>query len=159
IWNHVLFDDDGPAPVVDPWAALAAIALHAERICLGAMITRLASWRPWKVAREIVSIDHPLGGRLIFGDALGVPHETEFGACGEEVDQRARARKLDDGLEILAGLWTAQLSEHLREIVAHVARHRRAAGPSDVAIHGCSELADAERQVEPYVDADLTWRL
>jgi alkanesulfonate monooxygenase SsuD/methylene tetrahydromethanopterin reductase-like flavin-dependent oxidoreductase (luciferase family) len=87
---------------------LAAIAPATERLRLGALITPLARRRPWKVARETATLDHLSGGRLIFGAGLGAPPEAEFGAFGEPVDPRVRAERLDEALDILAGLWTGQ---------------------------------------------------
>jgi alkanesulfonate monooxygenase SsuD/methylene tetrahydromethanopterin reductase-like flavin-dependent oxidoreductase (luciferase family) len=94
--------------VVDPWVALAAVAMATERIRIGTLITPLARRRPWKVARETVSLDHLSGGRLTLGVGLGFPADAEFETFGEETDDRVRAEKLDEGLEILTGLWSGQ---------------------------------------------------
>jgi Luciferase-like monooxygenase len=59
------------------------------------------------VARESVSLDHLSNGRLILGVGLGFPADAEFEHFGEEGDGRIRAQKLDEGLEILEGLWSA----------------------------------------------------
>ncbi len=104
IWDHVLFDDLWH-PIADPWIALAAIAAATSRIRLGTMITPLARRRPWKVAREAATLDHLSNGRFILGVGLGDPVQWEFGFFGEETDARIRAEKLDEALEILAGLW------------------------------------------------------
>jgi alkanesulfonate monooxygenase SsuD/methylene tetrahydromethanopterin reductase-like flavin-dependent oxidoreductase (luciferase family) len=108
IWDHMLFDDLW-RPVVDPWVALAAIAVKTKTIRLGPMVTPLARRRPWKLAREAVSIDHLSRGRLILGIGLGAPEEWEFGFFGEETDAKTRARKLDESLEILQGLLSGEL--------------------------------------------------
>jgi alkanesulfonate monooxygenase SsuD/methylene tetrahydromethanopterin reductase-like flavin-dependent oxidoreductase (luciferase family) len=42
----------------------------------------------------------------VFGAGLGSPRWTEFELFGEESDDRIRARKLDEGLAILNGLWS-----------------------------------------------------
>ena len=107
IWDHILFDDL-QRPVVDPWIALAAISLNTNKIRLGTMVTPLARRRPWKVAREAASIDQLSQGRLILGVGLGAPAQWEFGAFGEEVDTKVRARRLDEGLEILLGLLSGE---------------------------------------------------
>ena len=107
IWDHMLFDNL-ERPVVDPWIALAAIAMHTEKIHMGPMVTPLARRRPWKVAREAVSIDHLSNGRLILGVGLGAPEQWEFGFFGEETDAKVRARKLDESLEILVGLFSGE---------------------------------------------------
>src|SRR6476646_10493126 len=65
IWDIFGGDSTAPAPVVDPWIALAAIAATTERIRLGPMVTPLPRSRPWKLAREAASLDHLSGGRLI----------------------------------------------------------------------------------------------
>ena len=105
-WDHVWLGMK--APFVDPWVALSAVAMRTNRIRIGAMVTPLARRRPWQVARATVSLDHLSNGRLIFGVGLGSPIDTEFAAFGEETDNRVRARKLDEGLDVLAGLWSGE---------------------------------------------------
>ena len=106
IWDHLVRWNDRRIPVVDPWITLAAIAVKTERICLGPMVTPLARRRPWKLARETVTLDHLSGGRLILGIGLGSRSTAEFKAFGDEGDPKARAAMLDEGLEVLAGLWS-----------------------------------------------------
>ena len=55
------------------------------------------------------------GGRVVFGAGLGSPREAEFEAFGEEGDDRRRAERLDEGLEILAGLWGGEWFAHSGE--------------------------------------------
>ena len=108
IWDHILFDAKSSFPVVDPWVALAAAAMQTTRIRLGTLMTPLARRRPWKVARESVSIDHLSGGRLIFGAGLGFPPVDEFGLFGENQDDLVRAAKLDEALRLLDSLWSGK---------------------------------------------------
>ena len=50
------------------WAVtLAAVAQVTTTIRLGPMITPLPRRRPWKVAREAVTLDHLSRGRLVLG--------------------------------------------------------------------------------------------
>jgi alkanesulfonate monooxygenase SsuD/methylene tetrahydromethanopterin reductase-like flavin-dependent oxidoreductase (luciferase family) len=107
IWDHILFDDL-ERRVIDPWVAMAAIALSTSRIRIGPMVTPIARRRPWKLAREALSIDQISGGRLIMGVGLGAPAEWEFGAFGEATDAKLRARKMDEGLEIFRGLLSGE---------------------------------------------------
>lgn len=107
VWDLFLGKDGAAEPVVDPWVALAAIAMRTERLRIGAFVTPLARRRPWHVARETVSLDQLSNGRLIFAAGLGwQPHD--FAAFGEESDLKVRAEKLDEGLEVLCGLWTGE---------------------------------------------------
>lgn len=113
VWDHNLYfspyEPKVPMhPFVDPWIALAAVAVKTSRVKLGPMITSLARRRPWKVARETVSLDLLSHGRLIMGVGLGAPADLDFGMFGEETDDRLRARKMDEGLAILDGLWTGE---------------------------------------------------
>jgi alkanesulfonate monooxygenase SsuD/methylene tetrahydromethanopterin reductase-like flavin-dependent oxidoreductase (luciferase family) len=109
LWDHMQFFVPGQrVRVVDPWVALAAIALATSRITIGPMVTPIPRRRPWKLARESVTLDHLSGGRLILGVGLGDPVATEFGAFGEETDARRRADMLDEGLEVLTGLWRGE---------------------------------------------------
>lgn len=104
VWD-VLGNQQPPVPVVDPWIALAAVALRTARIKIGTMVTPLARHRPWLVARQFANLDQLSGGRVICTVGLGYL-ERDFTAFGEAGDPATRARQLDEGLAILAGLWT-----------------------------------------------------
>ncbi len=107
-WDHVLHDAHNTQPVADPWVALTAIALATERMRIGTLITPLARRRPWKVARETVTIDHLSNGRLTLGVGLGFPPDADFAMIGEEPDDRVRAQKLDEALDVVTGLWRGE---------------------------------------------------
>lgn len=108
IWDHMVLFTDDPCDVVDPWVALSAIACATKRIRIGTHITPIPRRRPWKLARESVTLDHLSKGRLILGVGIGTPPDPEFAAFGEATDTRIRAEKLDEGLEIIDGLWSGQ---------------------------------------------------
>jgi len=114
LWDHI-HHVWGDFPMVDPWIALSAVAVATERIRIGTMITPLARRRPWKVARETVTLDHLSGGRLILGVGLGAPPETEFTRLGEDPGERVRGRKLDEGLDLLLGLWSGKRVDYQGE--------------------------------------------
>lgn len=108
LWDHLLFDNNGRLPIADPWVALAAIATRTRRIRLGPMVTPVPRRRPWKLARETVTLDHLSNGRLILGVGLGWPPGDDFARFGEDGDNQVRAAKLDEGLDILTGLWSGE---------------------------------------------------
>jgi alkanesulfonate monooxygenase SsuD/methylene tetrahydromethanopterin reductase-like flavin-dependent oxidoreductase (luciferase family) len=95
------------AELVDPWIALAAAALTTERVKLGALVTPIARRRPWKLARETVTLDHLSNGRLILGVGTG-GGDAAYGDLGEEPDGKVRGDMLDEALAVLTGLWSAQ---------------------------------------------------
>jgi len=107
LWDHIFFDPTFH-PIADPWVALAAVALSTQHMRIGTMITPIARRRPWKLARETVSVDRLSNGRLTLGVGLGDPVQWDFGFFDEVTDPKTRARRLDEGLDILTGLWSAQ---------------------------------------------------
>ena len=107
IWDHMAMWWGTEPPVVDAWITLAAIAAVTERIRIGPLVTPVARRRPWKLARETVSLDHLSGGRLILGVGLG-DSVYEFDNLGEEADRKVRGAMLDEGLTVLAGLWSGE---------------------------------------------------
>jgi alkanesulfonate monooxygenase SsuD/methylene tetrahydromethanopterin reductase-like flavin-dependent oxidoreductase (luciferase family) len=109
LWDHIT--SGGTLPFADPWIALAAIAVRTQTLRLGALVTPLPRRRPWKVARETVTLDHLSRGRLVVGVGLGqVPNE--FDDLGEEADPKVRAAMLDEGLDVLTNLWSGEPFRH-----------------------------------------------
>jgi hypothetical protein len=91
----------------DAWVSLAAAAMRTTRIKLGTDLTPVSRMRPWKLASETATLDDLSDGRLILSVGLGAP-ETGFAAFGEVTDRKIRAELLDEGLDILNGLWAGQ---------------------------------------------------
>jgi alkanesulfonate monooxygenase SsuD/methylene tetrahydromethanopterin reductase-like flavin-dependent oxidoreductase (luciferase family) len=99
--------------VADPWITLAAIATATTSIRLGPLVTPLARRRPVKVARETATLDQLSSGRLTLGVGLGSDRfADEFSMTGEEVDDRRRARMLDEALEILTAACSGEPVHH-----------------------------------------------
>ncbi len=110
LWDHIAHYNDAiqaSENLVDPWVALAAIAIQTCTIRIGTTVTPLPRRRPWKLARETVSIDRLSKGRMILGVGIGLG-EGEWDHLGEETDQRVRGPMLDEGLTVLTGLWSGQ---------------------------------------------------
>jgi probable F420-dependent oxidoreductase len=104
IWDHIA---GWTLPMVDPWVALAAVAVSTHRIRIGTTVTPLPRRRPWKLAREAVSIDHLSGGRLTLGVGIG-GGEAEWAHLGEQPDLKKRGAMLDEALSVLIGLWSGE---------------------------------------------------
>jgi probable F420-dependent oxidoreductase len=113
-WDAVLLEDyivyqgHQDWPTCDPWVALAAMAGSTARIRLGTEVTPLPRRRPWKLARETVSIDHLSNGRLILAVGSGDLNDPGFAQFGEVTEDRQRGEMLDEALEILTGLWRGE---------------------------------------------------
>jgi alkanesulfonate monooxygenase SsuD/methylene tetrahydromethanopterin reductase-like flavin-dependent oxidoreductase (luciferase family) len=84
------------------------MAMRTERATLGAIVTPPSRRRPWKLAREAMSVDVLSGGRLVLPVGLGALDDAAFGAVGEATDARTRAALLDETLAILDGLWSGE---------------------------------------------------
>ncbi|WP_211255518.1 LLM class flavin-dependent oxidoreductase [Actinocatenispora sera] len=103
VWDHVLYHEPD-WPVANSVVALSAIAARTRRIRLAPLMTALPRRRVQVVAREIATLDVLSGGRMIFGAGLG-SMDREYAAFGENASLRARARRLDASLSVLADLW------------------------------------------------------
>ena len=104
LWDHIAGFD---LPIVDPWVALAAVAMNTRSIRFGTTVTPLPRRRPWKVARETVSLDHLSSGRLTLSVGIGLG-QAEWDHLGEEADAKERGAMLDEGLRVLQGLWSGE---------------------------------------------------
>ena len=96
----------------DPWVTMAAMAMRTERVRIGAILTPPARRRPWKLARETISLDRLSRGRLVLPVGLGTLDDGGFRNVGEATEARARAARLDEALAILAGLWSGEPFAH-----------------------------------------------
>ena len=89
---------------VDAWSLLAAIAVRTSRVRLGTMLTPLPWRRPWKVASQVATVDQLSGGRAILAVGVGAA-DTELPDTGEKTGLRERAAMMDEGIDLIRGLW------------------------------------------------------
>jgi hypothetical protein len=92
---------------VDASVMMAAIAMRTERIRIGTLLTPISRHRPWKLAGELAALDNLSDGRVILSVGVGAI-DTGFANFGEVTDLKTRAELMDEGLEILMGLWRGQ---------------------------------------------------
>lgn len=98
---------------VDAWTLLGAMAAATTRVRLGTLLTPLPWRRPWKVASQVVTLDQLSGGRAILTVGLGAV-STDLPLTGEITELRARAERLDEGIDLIRGLWSGGTSYHGR---------------------------------------------
>ena len=103
VWDHISFE--GIEPVADPWMLLTAVALATQRVRIGPMVTSLPRRNAGKLAREIATLDHLSGGRVIFGAGAGNGSAPESVAFGGPSDPRERAAIVEETLEVLCQWW------------------------------------------------------
>ncbi len=100
LWDHIRYREP-TVEVSDAWVALAAIACATQRMRIGPLVTPPARRRPWKLAREAVTLDHLSRGRVVLGLGLGADRSLELSGFGEETDDRVRGAMLDEALTLL----------------------------------------------------------
>jgi hypothetical protein len=94
---------------IDAWTLLAAIAVRTTNVKLGTMLTPLPWRRPWKVASQVVTLDQLSNGRAILAVGLGAI-DNFLGNTGEELDRKTRAAMMDEGIDLIKGLWRNELT-------------------------------------------------
>ncbi len=110
VWDNILTTFDGTGILADTTVALTAIALNTERIHFGPLVTPLTRRRPWKVAKEMATLDGLSGGRLIFGAGLG--GTWDFDPFGELPSGPQRGELLDEALTVLTKCWSGADVHH-----------------------------------------------
>jgi alkanesulfonate monooxygenase SsuD/methylene tetrahydromethanopterin reductase-like flavin-dependent oxidoreductase (luciferase family) len=108
LWDHMLWTWPEVQPGSDPYVMLAAIAMSTERIRFGALVTPIARRRPWKMARELTTLDHLSGGRVVLGAGIGGDWFGDYSKFGEPADDKTHAEMLDEGLAVICGLWSGE---------------------------------------------------
>jgi hypothetical protein len=72
------------------------------------MLTPLPWRRPWKVASQVVTLDQLSNGRAILAVGLGAI-DNFLGNTGEVLDRKTRAAMMDEGIDLIRGLWQGDL--------------------------------------------------
>lgn len=107
LWDHI-----HALPGLDPWVVLGAIAVRTRTVRLGTLVTPVARRRPWKLAKEVCTLDQLSGGRAVLGVGLGIPADAEYGAFGEPVAARTHAAMLDEALPLLDSFLRGERVDH-----------------------------------------------
>jgi len=104
--DHISF----AIPILDPVVQLAQAAVASSRLILGTSVLLLPLRHPSPVAKQISTLDHLTGGRLIFGVGVGGEFPNEYAACGVKVNERGA--RLAEGVAVLRKLWSGVPVSH-----------------------------------------------
>mgnify|MGYP000128515232 CR=1 FL=1 len=98
VWTAEAYGSDAMSP-------LAYLAAVTSRIKLGTAILILPQHSPVVTAKQIATIDHMSGGRMLLGVGVGWLKE-EFDAIGAEFE--TRGRRMDEYIAAMRELWSAE---------------------------------------------------
>ncbi|HYC56267.1 MAG TPA: LLM class flavin-dependent oxidoreductase [Candidatus Binatia bacterium] len=99
-------------PILEAYSLLAAVAAVTTRLELGALVTPPFFRNPAVLAKQIATIDHIAGGRMIAGLGSGW-FASEFEGYGCEFPPVARRLDaLEDTCRILQAMWTQEQPSH-----------------------------------------------
>ena len=111
-WDGFFYYDDiytdNKTEMSAAWPIMAAIAVSTKKIRFGSLLTAIGRRRPWEVARESVTVDRLSNGRLTLPTGLGWEGDGAYTKAGMESERKIHAELLDEGLEILDGLWSGK---------------------------------------------------
>lgn len=99
---------------LDPFVALGAAAAVTQRLLLGTGICLVIERDPITLAKEVASLDHMSGGRVLFGIGGGWNHE-EMEHHG--TNPASRWRVLRERIEAMQAIWTKDVAEYHGEFV------------------------------------------
>ena len=95
-------------PILEAWSQLAAVAAITRNAKLGTLVTPPFFRNPAVLAKQIATIDHISGGRVIAGLGAGW-FQPEFEAHGCAFPEtRERLRALEESVEIMKRMWTEE---------------------------------------------------
>jgi probable F420-dependent oxidoreductase len=95
--------------ILDPFVLLGVAASATSRVTIGSNILNTPWYPPALLARSLTTLDVLSGGRLVPGLGAGWSPE-EFEAAG--VPMNERGARLDETLDALEQLWTANPAEY-----------------------------------------------
>lgn len=131
--------DDFPLP--DPLIWMAYVASVTSRIRLGTGILILPQHNPVITAKQVASLDHLSGGRVLLGIGVGWLAE-EFAAIGTPFADRGR--RTDEYVAVMRELWTSSAPTFHGDYVNFDSAHcqpRPAQGTVPIIVGGHSRAA------------------
>ncbi|MBW2499881.1 MAG: TIGR03560 family F420-dependent LLM class oxidoreductase [Deltaproteobacteria bacterium] len=108
VCDHVYGVPAPQLPILEAWTELSAVAAITRRAKLGTLVTPPFFRNPAILAKQIATLDHISGGRVIAGLGAGwFPPEFEQTGCPFP-GTRERLRALEESVEIMKRMWTEE---------------------------------------------------
>jgi probable F420-dependent oxidoreductase len=99
---------------LDPFVALGAAAATTERLRLGTGVSLVIERDPIITAKEVATLDHITGGRLLFGVGAGWNREE---MQNHGTDPTTRFRRMRESVEAMKAIWTQEEAEYHGRII------------------------------------------
>jgi probable F420-dependent oxidoreductase len=108
------FSGDGELPreylhTIDPFVGLAAAATATSKLKVGTGVCLVIQRDPITTAKEVATLDHISGGRVLFGVGAGWNRE-EMRNHGTEPG--TRFRRMRESVEAMKAIWTEEEAEY-----------------------------------------------
>jgi probable F420-dependent oxidoreductase len=105
------------SPFLDAVAVMAAVAGATTTIRFGTRVLIATYRHPVVLAKELATIDHIAGGRMLLGVGAGWMAE-EFDAVDVPLDHRAA--RMDEHIELMRRVWQQGTAAHRGRFYSHV---------------------------------------
>ena len=99
---------------VDPFVALAAMAVVTERIVLGTAVSLVLQHHPIGLAKTVASLDRLAGGRFEFGVGPGWNREE---MANHGIDPGRRTARMLEHIAAMRAIWTSDEAEFHGEFI------------------------------------------
>jgi len=108
VCDHVYGVPNPKLPILEAFSLLSAAAAVTQRIQLGTLVTPPFFRNPAMLAKQVATIDHIAGGRVIMGLGAGwfQPEFEQYGNPFPSLGERMRG--LDECVQILKSMWTEE---------------------------------------------------
>ena len=139
-------------PILDPLVQLATAAALTRTVAVMPAVYLLPLRHPGPVAKQVATLDHMSGGRLIFGVGVGGEFASDFDVAGVPIKERGA--RLSESIAVLRKLWTGERVSHQGRFYAFkdiqmLPKPVQSGGPpiwcggrSDAALRRIAQLAD-----------------
>jgi alkanesulfonate monooxygenase SsuD/methylene tetrahydromethanopterin reductase-like flavin-dependent oxidoreductase (luciferase family) len=135
VGDHLAFNP----PWLESLSCLAAATVSTDRIALGTSVLLAAMRQPAWLAKQIATLQHLSGDRLVLGVGVGGENPEEWEAAG--ISPRERGRRTDAILAALPAMLAAQPTHVAAPVDIAVPPLRPAAAYPSVWIGGRSDAA------------------
>ena len=99
---------------LDPFVALGVVAAVTERLKLGTGVCLVIERDPIITAKEVATLDHLSGGRILFGVGAGWNIEE---MRNHGTDPSTRFRRMRESVEAMKAIWTEDEAEYHGKLI------------------------------------------